>query len=68
MLIVQLIYLFDLFVKYYGHVVCVYHVWWYRRKVQKYKSLAVRDTAAVYTELVDNHKASAPQPRKSLLT
>ena len=37
--------------------------WIFRRKMQKYKSLPVKDSAAVYSELVDNH-VGAPQPCK----
>jgi len=36
-------------------------------KMKKYKSLPVRDSAAAYNELVDNHISTAPQPCTSLL-
>jgi len=35
--------------------------------MKKYKSLPVRDSAAAYNELVDNHISTAPQPCTSLL-
>jgi len=35
----------------------------FSRKLKKYKSLPPRDSAAVYTELIDNH-VNAPQPCK----
>jgi len=36
----------------------------FSRKMRKYKSLPPKDSAAVYTELIDNH-VNAPQPCKS---
>jgi len=42
--------------------VCVVAGWKFSRKIKKYKTLPVRDSTAVYNELIDNHVTTAPQP------